>query len=338
MSAPAIPSNLVTQQGNQRVYTSWGIVAGATSYSVQRSTDGVTYSVVGTPSINNFLDTTVTINTQYYYRVASVNVSGTSGYTQSQIIIPTLPGQVSLGELRLRSQQKSDRVNSSFVTTEEWNYFINQSYYELYDMLITAYEDYYIAPRLEFQTDGSNQFYDLPNGQNYSGALPFYKAYGVDLGLDNSTNAWVTLKKFNFIERNRYVYPQITSTFLGVFNLRYRVLGNKIEFIPTPSGGQTIGLWYFPRLITLLQDTDVMDGISGWESYVICRSAKYALDKEESDTSKIDEEILFLKKRIEETSQNRDAGQGDTISPTRTRSEQWGGFGGPGYDGSGGGW
>lgn len=335
MAAPATPQNYFVQTGNQQAYLSWDIVAGATSYDIQRSTDGVSYASVATPAVNNYLDTTVTINTQYFYKVASVNGSGTSPYTAPQSVIPTLPGKSSLAEIRLRAQQRADRVNSQFVTMPEWNFFINQAYYELYDLLITVYEDYYVAPRLTFETTGE-QSYDLPNGQNYDGAPALYKLYGVDCGLDSSTDAFVTIKKFDFISRNRYVYPQITSTLLGVFNLQYRMLGDKLHFIPTPAGTQHIGLWYYPRLTTLLADTDVMDGISGWDQYVIVRAAKYALDKEESDTSTLTQEIVYMKQRIEETAMNRDAGQGDTISSTRTWSERWGGS--PNGDGSAGGW
>lgn len=332
MAIPAIPVNFEVQQGDGQVLGTWSISAGATSYDVQRSTDGVTYASVGTASTNSYLDTTVTINTLYYYKVASVNADGTSSYSAAKIAIPTLSGQLSLYELRLRSQQRADMVNSKFVSMPEWNFFINQAYYELYDLLITAYEDYYVADRLLIDTVGSQQSYDLPNGQNHEGAPAFYKMYGVDLGLGDAQNAWVTLKKFDFIQRNRYVFPQLNSTMLGVFNLRYRVVGGKIMFIPTPSGGQTFGLWYFPRLTTLLQDTDVMDGISGWTQYVIVRAAKYAFAKQENDTSDLDAELLFLKNRIEESSSNRDAGQPDTISNTRTNAERWGGDGG-GYDG-----
>lgn len=336
MAIPAIPFNFNIQQGNLQVLLTWNNISGATSYDIQRSTDGVTFTPLATPSVNEYFDTSVLLNTKYYYKVASVNGSGTSGYTSAESIIATLPGKMCLGELRLRSQQKADRVNSNFVTMTEWNYFINQAYAELYDLLITVYEDYYIAPRLSFTTDSSQQ-YDLPNGQNYDEAPAIYKLYGVDLGLDNSSNAWVTLKKYDFISRNRYVYPQLTSTYLGVFNLRYRLLGDKISFIPTPSSGQVVGLWYYPRLTMMLADTDVMDGISGWEQYIICRSAKYALDKEESNTDKIDQEIGYLKSRIEGSAQNRDVGQGDTISQVRTWSERWG-TGGGGYDGSFGGY
>lgn len=332
MAIPGTPSNFFVQQGDGQAFLSWNIQTGATSYDVLRSTDGVTYVSIATPSVNSYLDTSVLINTQYYFKVASVNADGTSAYTNAQSVVPTLQGELSLGELRLRAQQRADRVNSQFVTLPEWNFFINQSYKELYDLLITSYEDYYVAPRLLFTTDGSSQSYALPNGQNYDGAPSFYKAFGVDLGLDTSSNAFVTLKKYDFIQRNRYVFPQITSSLLGVFNLSYRIVGSNIMFIPIPSSGQQIGLWYIPRLVTLLQDTDVMDGVSGWDQYIIVRAAKYALDKEESDTSKLGEEIAFLKARIEETASNRDAGQGDTISPTRSYGERWGGSGN-GWDG-----
>lgn len=336
MAIPAIPQNYWVQQGNSDVYLSWNLVSGATSYSVQRSTDGVSYSTLATPSTPYYLDESATVQTQYYYKVASVNSYGTSSYTSPQSTVPVLPGNMSLGELRLRSQQRADRVNSNFVTLPEWNYYINQSYYELYDLLITVYEDYFVAPRLSISTTNAAQ-YNLPNGSNYNEAPALYKLFGVDLGLDASNNAWVTIKKFDFLSRNRYVFPQITSTFLGVFNLQYRLVGNTIMFIPTPSAGQVIGLWYFPRLTQLLADTDVMDGISGWTEYVIVDAAIKALRKEESDTQELQLEKNMLIQRINDSASNRDAGQGDTITDSRSWSSRWGTYGGPGFDGPWGG-
>lgn len=338
MPAPSTPTNVVINQGSSTNYLSWDLMATATSYKVQRSTDGIIYSSLATGVTNPYYqDSAVTVNTMYYYQVAATNGSGDSSYSSAVQMVPCLPGKRSLYEVRLMAQQRADRVGSQFVTKSEWNSYINQAYYELYDLLITTYEDYYVAPRTTFTTDGSSN-YDLPTGaaSSYSGAPAFYKLYGVDLGLDSSQNAWVTLKKFDFISRNRFVFPQITTSLAGIFNLQYRVVGSKIHFIPTAISGQQIGLWYFPRLTTLLADSDVMDGISGWEEYPIVRAAKYALDKEESDTSKLDAEILFMKTRIEETAMNRDAGQGDTISNVRTQAERWGGA--PNGDGSFAGW
>lgn len=337
MAIPAIPSNFQIQQGNGQVFLSWNLVAGATSYSVQQSTDGVTYSVVATPATFSYLDTAVSLGVQYYYQIASVNGSGTSPYTSAQSVVPTATAQMSLGQVRLLSQQRADRVNSQFVTMPEWNSYINQSYFELYDLLVTLYEDYYLAAPVNFTTDGSNT-YTLPNGTNFSGAKPFYKLMGVDCGQDANNNARFTLKKFDFIQRNRYVYPNIGGSLLGVFNMQYRVLGDSLHFIPTPSANQIITVWYIPRVTQLLQDTDIMDGVSGWTEYVITDAAIKALQKEESDVSVLMAQKQMLKQRIEESAMNRDAGQPDTISETRRWGGSSGGYGGMGQDGSFGGY
>lgn len=338
MAVPGAVTNFYVQSGDQRVYLSWDITPTATGYSVERSTDGVSFSVIATPAVNSYNDTSGTTGTLYYYQVAGTNGSGTGGYTAAQQAVPVLPGQDSLGSIRLQAQQRADRVNSNFVTLPEWNSYINQSYYELYDILITVYEDYYVAPRLLFFFNGVDQLYDLPNGNNYTGAPALYKLYGVDLGLDTSQNAYFTLKKFDFIQRNQYVFPQLNSTLLGVFNLSYRLVGGKIMFIPIPSSSQPVGLWYFPRLTTLLADTDIMEGISGWTEYVIVDAAIKALQKEESDVSVLMAQKMALKDRIESSAMNRDAGMPDTISNTRSYGDRWGITGGADFSGGNGGW
>lgn len=318
MAIAATPQNFFVQQGNGQVFVSWNLSSGATSYSVQRSLDGITYAVVATPSVTNYLDTTVVVGVQYYYQVASVNGSGTSPYTAAQTVIPTLTADLSLGQTRLMAQQRADMVNSNFVSLPEWNMYINQSYFELYDLLTTVYEDYFVKEPLVITTTGISNQVTLPTD--------FYKLMGIDLGLSNSDNAWVTLRKFDFISRNRYVFPNIASTYFGLFNLQYRLVGNTLMFIPTPQAGQFLRIWYTPKLTQLLQDTDILSGISGWSEYVIVRAAKYGLDKEESDSSKLTEEIAFLKQRIEESAMNRDIGAPDTISDTRSSGQRWGSY------------
>jgi hypothetical protein len=222
--------------------------------------------------------------------------------------------------------------------------------FELYDLLVTLYEDLYVASPIQFVADGTTFLYPLPNGSNtflnpisnqVTTPKPFYKLMGVDLALQNATNAYVTINKFNFVDRNRFVYPNTSSTIYGVFNLQYRLLGlNQIEFIPTPSAGQNIRVWYIPRLKQLLQDTDTTDtGISGWIEYVIVKAAYYALAKEESDTTNMVMQLAALQKRIEESASNRDAGIADKISDTRSNNGSgYGGQSGFGWNGSIGGW
>lgn len=328
MATPAVPTNFFVTQANGQVLTQWDQMANATSYVVQRSLDNVTFATVstlsGSPLATSYLDTTVTSGTAYWYQVQAVG-TGSSAFTTSQSVVPSMTGELSLGEIRTRSQQRADRVNSLFVTTPEWNYFINQSLFELYDILITLYEDQYVAPiPVQFSTNGSTFLYPLPDGViSYTNGItgqgtfiapPFYKLIGVDLGLNTANQAFVTVKQFNFSDRNRYLYPNSASTIYGVFNLEYRLLGSNIQFIPTPSANQPIRLWYIPRLKELLADTDTTTtGVSGWLQYVIVRAAKYALDKEESDTTTLTQELIYLKQRIEESAMNRDAGMPSTI-------------------------
>lgn len=333
MAIPAIPSGYFVQQGNGQVYLSWNLAAGATGYQIQRSLDGVTYSNLASPVVNNYLDSSVTPGIQYFYKVAGVNGVNQSPFTAPQSVVPTISGQMSLGQMRLMAQQRADRVNSNFVTMSEWNQYITQALYELYDLLIDCNQTYYVAPTAAFISNGSTYLYPLPDGiRNFTGpdgqsfvAPPFYKMLGVDMGLSNANNAWVTVSQFNFIDRNKFLYPNSASTIYGVFNCQYRIMGNNLEFIPVPSGNQPFRLWYIPRLNVPLKDSDLVDGISGWNEYVIVRAAKYALDKEESDTTKLDQEIEFLIKRIEASSASRDVGQTDTISDTASAKGFWSG-------------
>lgn len=320
MAIPGQPTNFLVQQANAEVLLTCDLMAGATTYTFQRSTDGVSFSTLATPASPLYVDDTVTVGVQYWYQVASTNGSGTSTYVTAQNVIPTNKGQMTLSQVRLLALQLADRVGTQFVTVPELNVYINQSYFELYDILVSAYGDeYYVASPYLLTTDGVTQQYTLP--------VDLYKVTGVDLSINPSTEAWVTLKHFNFIERNRYVFPQLTSTYLGVFNLRYRVVGNTLFFIPTPSANQTVRLWYVPKMTSLLQDTDMLDGISGWTEYVVVDVAMKILAKEESDTSVMTLRKQGLLDRIQSMSQNRDIGEPQTVSETRRWSElngQWG--------------
>jgi hypothetical protein len=342
MAAPGIPSNFYASQGQGTVYVQADLTPTATSYIVYRSIDGVNFSSVATPTLPQFLDTTVTIGTQYWYTMAAVNISGIGSQTSAAYVVPANTGAMSLGQVRYLAQSESDMLNANFVSTQEWNNYISQSYFELYDLLVTAFEDYFLAPVYTLATSNLQQ-YPLPDGLTVVDAITgqiapaYYKLLGVDLGLAGNSQAWVTLKKFQFISRNRYVYPQLTTTYLGVFNLRYRVMGNTIMFIPTPAAAQFIRLWYIPKLIQPVQNKDILDGVSGWLEYVIIDAAIKALEKEESDTSALMARKAAILKRIEDTAANRDAGESEQISDIRSWSERWGTYGPPNGDGGYGG-
>ena len=422
------PQNMTAEQADGNILISWQAVVGATGYQIQRSSDGVNFSNLAvTTAATQYTDVLPGLGIQYYYQVAATPASPLT-YSLVASMVAAPPSEMSLLELRLRAQQTADRVQSDFVVNSEWNAFLRLAMYELYDLLIGSYEDYFATQLAYITTNGSQQYYPLPDGvTNYPGGIytaaqaftftvssanattgavyqnnttlsaayqftvqsnisggttlstkgtgtpspngtlslvsgtgdniityssysvsltgtavqAYYKMAGVDLAVNTSTinPAWVTLKKFNFVDRNKYVYPNSTSTIYGVYNQAYRIMGQQIDFIPVPAGNQTIRMWYAPRLPALLKDNDLTTiGFSGWLRYPIVRAAKYALDKEEgSDTSKLDTEIAFLKQRIEQMASNRDAGMPDTISETR-RDGIYGNSGQGPFGGQGGGW
>ena len=328
MAVPSVPTNFTVQTANSQVFLMWDINVLAASYTVQRSTNQISWSAIATAITPHvYLDDTVTVGTEYFYRVFGINGDGAGSPTAAVKTIPVPTAEMSLWQLRVASQRRADKTESQFITLPEWNDWIRLSMYELYDLLLKTSEDYKVSTAT-LTTASSQQSYDLPNGVNYSAADPFYKLIGVDIQVGGQSGRYVTLHKFNFAERNQYFYQNNNGgTPYGFYDMKYRLVGNQIMFMPTPAPNQTVKLWYNPRLAELLQDTDITDiGISGWLQYVIDRTAKYALDKEESDSTGIESDLNKMKLRIEAMKEDRDAGMPSTISDTQ--NDYFGGRGG----------
>lgn len=151
--------------------------------------------------------------------------------------------KMNLGQLRVAARQRADMVNSTFVTEAELNSYINASYFELYDLLVQKYGDDYYVEQYSFQLQGNQTRYDLPAN--------FFKLLGVDLQISDGPDGYVSLRPFTLAERNRYSTANV-QTWIGVTNLRYRLSGNKLWFTPSPNMGQTIRIWYVPRLRELV--------------------------------------------------------------------------------------
>lgn len=291
-------------------------------------------------------------------------------------------GVVTLLDIMTLVRQEADMVNSGFITDPELVSFIQNSYKDLYNLLVTSYgEDYYAAVPASFVTSNNQDKYDLPNGSNTfldnngNTITPpaFYKLLGVDYQLSpNNPQGYITLKPFPFSERNRFAIPNFAS-FWGFTNVRYRLLGNQIWFTPIPVAGQTIRLYYAPRPMNLINTilgsttaqsttvnvTDVttpqvgmavfgqgissgttitavgvstitlskpaqgtlsnialqifdyntqIDGVAGWEEYIVIDAAIKCKDKEESDVSVLIARKNEKKKDIEGIAANRDPG------------------------------
>lgn len=222
---------------------------------------------------------------------------------------------LTLAQLKSQIRFRADMVNSQFVTDAELLTYINHSYEELYDLLVQKYgDDYFVATPFTITTNGTSDTFALPTD--------FQKLLGVDLALSTTADSYVTIRRFEFQDRNRYSVPNFQS-FYGVTNLRYRLRGNTLWLTPIPAGGQTLRVFYVPQQIPLSADTDVADDLGGWLEYVIVDCAIKCLNKEESDVSVLMAQKEALIRRIEAAAENRDAANPSRVSDGMDADWTW---------------
>jgi hypothetical protein len=199
---------------------------------------------------------------------------------------------VTLAQLRERARQKADMQNSSFVSTDEIDGYINQSLTELVDLIVAREPDLYLDSADLSLVSGS---YPLPSD--------FYQLRGVEI--ERSSGVWETIEPFNWNERNSLTDPILTA--YGP-TCAYRMRGNNLVLDPAQSSSQGVRVWYVPATPLLTGSADTFDGINGWDEYVTTDVAIKCKDKEESDVSVLMAQKANLTRRIETMVTKRDQG------------------------------
>ena len=180
--------------------------------------------------------------------------------------------------LMTQVRQRADMEGSTFVSDTEIRVWMNATLAELHDIMILAFEDYYV----------NSTTYTLP-GTN-PGTLPsdFYKSLGVDFEAGGIT---YTVMPYSFQERN--IYKSNAGAVNGNAEaLRYQIRDDKIHFIPESPPSGTVTLHYVPECqqfrtggeddaATL--NTKNKSIAIGYQEYVVVSAAMKCLMKEESD-------------------------------------------------------
>lgn len=211
-----------------------------------------------------------------------------------------------LAQLRQEVRQRADMEDSEFVSDSELNLYIAESYKELYDLLVKANEDYFTISTTA-TLSGSDDEISLP--------ADFYKLRGVDYAIDANQDKYITLRRYNFNERNLRDRA-INNIYYGIDQLRYHLTKNKLQLVPSGRAGGNYRIWYIPAPNTLSDDADTADGVSGWLEYVVVDACIKALAKEESSTTMFEKQKMDMRERIEKMSVNRDAGAPITVGDT----------------------
>lgn len=281
-------------------------------------------------------------------------------------------------------------------------------------MLVAAYgNDYHIANIWQFNLSNA-QSYPVPDGTpaftDVTGAVAkkFYKLTGLDLQYSSAPNGWVTLRRFEWIERNKFAFPNTTTNWSGFTNLRYTLHGNAIYVIPVPSSGQLVQAHYVPAptnlqfrlpgwfvsgsnvvgsmsdttgllsgmnitanftqgvipsgttistvstttvtmsnsalsnqnafIFSAWSDATLIEGLSGWDQFIIVDAARKAMSKTEFDASDMKQERDQMILDIQSMAEARDAGQAFHVSDVLGANAYGGDDEGGGCGGMGGGW
>lgn len=211
--------------------------------------------------------------------------------------------------LRDRCKQRANMENSSFVSNAEWNSYINYSISELRDALASKVGDDYFATSETISLNNTTDVYALP-------AL-FYKVLWVEILANDGY--YYKMSRFEISEMN--ANANVVS--FAVPEIRYRLRGDNIWLNPQSAlGGRTIRVWYVPLLTELSADGDTVNGFNGWDEFIVLKSARKALVKEEGNVADIDGELFLLNQRIEAMAENRDQAQPMRIQDSE-RSREW---------------
>ena len=221
-------------------------------------------------------------------------------------------------ELRTESRQRADQENSDFISDAELTGYINASYGEWYDIIVSRFEDYFTLD-VELTIASGSSTLTLPTD--------FHKLRGVDFKLSN--NDFYNLQKFNFNQRNVYSNRNLTRIATNRFNRVYRIIGSSdVQVLPEDNAPGTYKLWYVPIFTPLVSDSDTVNGYNGWEEYIIVDAAIKMMQKEESDVSVLMVQKQALLERIQSAAQNRDFDGIETVTDSSLNniSRSWGSF------------
>lgn len=205
-----------------------------------------------------------------------------------------------LDQLKEKVLNRSNMPALGFIKDNELTDYINESYQALYDLQILAYEDYSLVS-LNFTLVSTQDTYPIPDN--------LYKLRGVDRQI-SGPNSWVTLRRFNFKDRNVFMNPFGTILTTAYNDCMYDMQGSNFKFIPQTNVAGNYRIWYSETLPLLVDGYNtIRTDLNKFAEYIIIDSAIKCLNKEESDVSILTLQLENIKQRIMKMVPYRDNGQ-----------------------------
>lgn len=153
-----------------------------------------------------------------------------------------------------RARQMANQVKSAFCTPEEVLTWLSEEYADFYDLLLGSDPDQLAVSRYDIPIIAGTTRYDMPAN--------FYSLVGVE---KQKGTRWIDLEPYSVAERN--AFQTVTGEAFA-----YRQDGAGVELVPPPNAG-TYRAVYYAAPSDITDATVTIDGIAGWEGYLIRRLA-----------------------------------------------------------------
>jgi hypothetical protein len=171
-------------------------------------------------------------------------------------------------------------VRSAVFTDAVIMGYLNRSLAKLYDLLIQKWADYYLV-ETTLNTTAAQEYVTLP--------AAFYKLRALDLRSGSSPYySYTPCKRFELAERNHY-HRGYDAGYGPAYYYRLEAgdpvngttTPNKLRLIPTPTGTDTLRLFYIPHATKFTAGADTFDTINDYDDLLIQRALLYADEREE---------------------------------------------------------
>ena len=202
---------------------------------------------------------------------------------------------------------------AAIVTDAEVTGYINDSIAEFQDILIANYGEDWASTGMTFMSvTASVGSYTLPTDCQ--------KVRAVDVLVAGSSGSavatWQALDNVSFENRN-VIDPWSYDTPVGS-RFGYHLMGaSTMMLLPTPQASATLRLYYIPTSTLLTGSGDTLDGINGFDEYVVIDAAIKCRDKAQMEVGVLVARRENMLERVKKMSSNRVIGSVPTIRDTR---------------------
>jgi|SRR5215831_7906988 len=217
-----------------------------------------------------------------------------------------------LAQIRDRVRELVDAEQMRALSDLELNKRISSSYARYYAKLV--------APGLGFPPETTQTITALAGVDTYTLPSDHFSTQRVDYF---QGSLWHPLWEIDI----REIHTIQLGTY-GGYSLCYRLAGGNLILYPAPMVGGTYRHIYIAPPADLINDTDVLDGVCGWEEAVVLDAAIRAVMKWEGETTDLRLERKELDERIDAEVQMRSLNRAKRIVLTmRHRRAGWYGDG-----------